>query len=337
MKTFFGFLLSAFAMLSGPSFAQSTLDPSVVVLNRQSVALASSVYGYVSGQTLVLDLIAEQHPDLARDTERLKVLFSAAYGDPSARAYAVLAAAIPGAEQRDSMLSQMVAQLDGTLRRSYSRDESIAFLQEVQARIQGQIASPVLEGILWLKYAEQPGAEIAERRYREFSSEGLPKSLGSTVNLKVPVSWLGKDGDRPHIVQSWTNQNGTGGIFIALMIRDVGPAPITDADIKEAFDQPDWDAFMVGGGELIEAKPVVIENRSAIRIDQTANMQRLDVTLPTAMRSYMVPQGTNLVILQCMAFADPTKPSVDELPPDYGRMTSVCDAVANTIVFPDDY
>ena len=66
-------------------------------------------------------------------------------------------------------------------------------------------------------------------------------------------------------------------------------------------------------------------------------MQRLDVTLPTVMRSYMVPQGTNLVILQCTAFADPTKPSGDELPPDYGRMKSVCDAVANTIVFPDDY
>jgi len=51
----------------------------------------------------------------------------------------------------------------------------------------------------------------------------------------------------------------------------------------------------------------------------------------------MVPQGTNLVILQCMASADPTKPPVDELTPDYGRMKSVCDAVANTIVFPDNY
>jgi hypothetical protein len=110
----------------------------------------------------------------------------------------------------------------------------------------------------------------------------------------------------------------------------------TDADIRELFSNPNWSAFLIEGMELNEARTVTIERRLALRIDQSGLLDRLDATFAITARVYTIPYGDRLVMLTCMVSA-----SADSNPLDlfekYDLLLPVCDNVANSIVFPDDY
>src|ERR1700741_456100 len=59
-------------------------------------------------------------------------------------------------------------------------------------------------------FAQPAGlAEFRANQTTQFSSRGQPKSRGLHVTLLYPRSWLAAEGERPHIVQKFTAQDGT--------------------------------------------------------------------------------------------------------------------------------
>lgn len=335
MRLIFAILLAATFAALAFRVAAEDFDASYVTLNSKSLQQVSKVYGYVQGQSFSLLQIAEQHPELSDEAKRLELLFKLTYGDPAERAANIIGMMAPSVSARDSLLKDIMVNVSD-LTHDYSEQEAREALAEVERRIEGQIQSPVRETILWLKYVESPVEEVRDGYGKKFSSIDHPKAMGVNVTMKLPESWLMLEGDRPHVLQQWINQNGTGSSGISILIKDTDGLTLTDEGIRDLFANPNWSAFLIEGMDLTEARTVTIESRLALRIDQSGLINRLDAAYAMMARVYVIPYGDRLVMLNCMVGANADSNPFD-LFDKFDLLLPVCDNVANSIVFPDNY
>ena len=234
-------LLWAFMGLSTPAWSEGFAPPKPdhrnFVVNEASVNQAARTLGFVISQTVTLNTIALEHPDLARIAEARRVAFDASFGFPELRAKWFLEYAV-GKERTDGFAADLERQAREAVQ-NVPKANAEAFLTEMNQRVEGRLDETVLKAMLWLKNSAQPSIEMRDWRQR-FSSANHPKAAGLDIVLSAPLSWDHQEGDRPHIVGKWTSQNGTGDIVVILLVREL-PGEFSFEDVLAVEKEQDWD------------------------------------------------------------------------------------------------
>ena len=213
------------------------MTPSIYNLNRAALTQVSIAFGYIAAQDARSVVTAAQFPALAPRLKNLDLIFEKRFSNPKARSEAALRSVL--GDQFNSVIESLSDVLTEITATRFTEAEAYEFLKTIEQRIDGVFDSTdTLKTLLWLKYADEPEAEIADGWTSSYSSKGDPKAAGLDIRLTIPYSWKERPGDRPNVVRAWTNQNGTGLQSIMLQVRDVPVlAQATEGDIKDVFTE----------------------------------------------------------------------------------------------------
>ena len=145
----------------------------------------------------------------------------------------------------------------------FDENNSRIFLEEVKARLQGEIPEQTLKTLLYFKYLNSPQKEISDGHYTWFNTMSHPKSTGLEIKLKVPQSFKLEEGDRPHIVQRFREMDGD--ILGAIHTLLINQMPNTEGE-QDATLQPEWVSKELVV-EMLELKPADVLSYEKITID----------------------------------------------------------------------
>ncbi len=217
---------SCFAVLKAIALALPlsllSLSPAAA-LNLTPAALKSiaRTYGFVSGQAVALDLIADTHPQLAPQIAAARESFDTAFPAIEDKLEAELRTALGGPTFMKFRRDMLDSVIDAQMKQPKSAEQALGFLADVQRRARGEgVDKDILDYLLATSYAAEPAAEFGEGFRQRFRTDGRGHAQGVRVRLQVPRSWSATDGAASGVVQTWTSEGGNGTAAIVLDIRD---------------------------------------------------------------------------------------------------------------------
>ncbi|MCE6957677.1 hypothetical protein LAZ40_01170 [Cereibacter sphaeroides] len=309
-------------------------DPVAPWVNRQSVNDTAGVLGFLIGQDMAISAISRQHPDLATALRARAVMFDATYGNPMERVETFLKRGV--GDQLPKLQEEITAGLAPLLDRQIPRYDAETFLREMDERIEGRlIRDNVLATMLWLKFQADPVVEMDEWAV-PYSSAGHPKALGLDVRLKLPRSWKGEEGERPHIVRKWTSQNGAGLDMIMLTVFATPKQAVTLADLQAEVDATGAAGFALEDHRVTDAATLRMDRQPALRVDQEGMLHSMERVMQDRFRTYLVFTETAMLQIQCMASAEQDSPA-EALQARFEGLKRLCDRVAGSFVLPQQY
>ena len=300
----------------------------------------SQAYGFIVAQQTSLELIEKKYPGLAKDVRGAWFSFSST----------ALGESIKGVEERLAKLlgskwskykKDMIAQIDTLVGgQDFTRQQAVAFLQEVRQRARGGMPESILATLLSAhsRFSKNPGLELLTGWKQTFRTKGHPKAKGVDFSISFPLSWSKREGYRPNIIQFFQSDAGHGSITCILMVKNI-PLPagynLSENELKEFFQSSELRHMVPEGGTFIDAKSIVLEGAPAgmLVFDQT--VQRLDLTLTTRMTQFVTIQEKSMILIQFMIPKLPdSKESLDEL---QAKQRQNFGAIVNTLVLNDRY
>lgn len=327
-RTLFSVCLISFCALS-----QS--DARAININDQSAKGLGRAHGFLMGQEFSLSRIAAEMPDLAYKVTVANTQFSStfpkikekldhellkAYGEKAYEKYIV--------EAQNKMRQVAESQ-------PLSRNLSIDFIQQVQARAKGKLEPQILNYLLAVQYQTNPAGEIADGFVQRYETDGSGKAKGVQLSLKLPLSWVGKEGERPHTLQGWTSEGGTGMEFVSLQIRDVQGAPLTKAEIEESVRSGDLRTTLPAGATYIGSGNINIEKQPGYWLQFGLNSQRGELSLYQNLLQYNIFLNNKSIILGCSAGAEVNEKVKADIAAT--RIRPLCQRILNSLVFPQVY
>lgn len=318
--------------------ALAVLDPSVALalnINGTAVKGLSQAYGFVVGQEHTLDRVAKEHPELESAVHLARARFSLAFPDIGTRLAAELRGAM-GSENFDQFARQATDTMRATLDRQPITSAAAAeFIREVEARARGDIESPVLEYLLAVKYAANPGNELADGFHQRFDTDGTGRARGIRLSLRLPRSWIARDGERPHIVKKWTSEGGTGREIVMLDVRDAEGYEPDKREIERFLRSGEVKEVVPEGAALIASGAFTVEGRPGYWADMRLRQERVGVALYQRMLMYQLFFRGRAIGVMCQTVGSPREAArVDE---SLSRLRPVCQQVVNSLVLHQAY
>lgn len=132
----------------------------------------------------------------------------------------------------------------------------------------------VLRYLLAVRYSRNPGAEFADGFRQRFRTDGMGKAQGIRLGLQLPRSWLAKDGERPHIVQKWTSEGGTGNSMVLLDIRDAEGYNPSRSAMEKFVKSGEARDVVPEGGKVHDSGNITLENRTGYWVDMSVKLER---------------------------------------------------------------
>ena len=290
-------LALTFAFQSPDLQAQST-NTSSYQISEPALKQIGKAYGFAWSQKKMVELISEQHPDLALSLKSYQMIFTMKFSNPEARAETLLRNELGSSFDpwRDKHFKTPIKEL---LSGPILLDQAENFHALLAQRSEGILPEDVQATFLWLKYAPRPEAEITDGWTRDYSSSGDPKALGLDVTLKMPMSWSSAPGRRPHILRSWTDQNGSGLGFINLQVRDISDwQGVANEKVLEALVEAAPD-MIPKRATLIDYQPMSLDTAPFVRIDYTAPVASGGIEITQINRTYFGYFEGRLLNLMC--------------------------------------
>lgn len=323
---------SAFAFLLAVSSAPAVADFSFGRSDEAMVGLGKA-YGYLLGQDYTLKRIATLYPALQAPVKGAEHGFAAAYGSSIKDTLATEISAVVGSEAFGQIATRMESSVVQQINTAHlTQDQAVKFIAEVNSRAKGEVDASVRPFLLAARYKDQPAREFSAKQRQRFDTQGHPKSLGLNLTLDVPVSWVGAEGERPHIVQKWQSMAGFGQQMITLDIRNTG-AKVTPQEIKAQVDgegikslTPPDSTFINGGAQTVETLP-------GYWLDFSGEFERAGVKIYQVARLNAFFIGEQAFLVSCattVGLAD--KAQADK---DFVKLQALCPLVVNSIVVKD--
>jgi hypothetical protein len=178
-------------------------------------------YSFHIGQSLSLKKIVNVHPSLKVEATELQNLWNMKFGPAIENIAAELKSSI--GDKFGDFESEIIVRLSLLDYSQMTLNDAKNFLTKVESRVKGDIPSPFLETILSFhpRYIKSPKEEFNDGFVGEYFSSESKKSEGLNLKFKYPQSWKHEEGDRPHVIQKFTSNNGHGFEMALLMIEKV--------------------------------------------------------------------------------------------------------------------
>lgn len=321
------FVLLALLAHSSTAFA--------INVNPTSVKGIAQAYGFVLGQERSLSRIAKEFPELAGSVELARAQFGSTFPDIKTKLEAQLKQAM-GEKLFQGTATNLRTKLRETLgRQQITKDIAANFLVKVKARSKGEIESPVLEYLLAVKYTANPVGEFTDGFRQRYGTDGTGKSQGIKLNLKLPRSWAAKEGERPHIVQKWESENGTGLEVILLDIRDVEGYNPSKKEMEEFVRSGEVRGLTPEGSTYVASGNFTLEMRTGYWIQMAMPQERAGVKFYQDTLLYQLFFRGKAIGLLCIAGGpEDNKPIINET---FKRIRPLCQQVLNSVVLPQAY
>lgn len=312
--------------------------PALAALNVNSRAIAalSKAYGFVLAQEYTLARVETTFPALRIQVELARAAFGSGFPNIREKLENELSGALGDAKLRE-LRPEITNKLEGLLsQQPITLEGSQQFLEQVKARGKGkEIETEVLNYLLAVKCAGNPAGEFLDGFRQRYRTDGAGKSQGVKLVLQLPYSWQAKEGERPHIVQQWISEGGTGLSNIMLLVLDAqGHAP-TRRELDE----------FVKSGEIREAVPAgatyfeggVLSQEKSVGYWMEMMMPQERAGMKRYMRGFMYLlffRGKGIQVM-CMAGGPEQNKAVADA--ESAKLKPLCQQVMNSLVLEQAY
>lgn len=243
-------------------------------INKTTIKDLFQAYGYIIGQDYSLERIQKEYPELSGGVEIARAQFHAAFPKIKSKFEEHLLS-ILDEESFEIYRSQLKGQINKTIaKQTITKNDAQDFLRQIQERAKSNIHSPIIEYFLSIQYLNNPVGEFFDNYRQRFRSDGHPKAQGIDLVLQVPKSWKAKDGERPHIVQKWISQNGTGSGMMLLDIRDMQGYSMSNGEVVEMVNSGEIKDVIPEGFSYINSGLFTLEKRKGYWIEMNMTQER---------------------------------------------------------------
>lgn len=303
--------------------------------NPTSVKGMAQAYGFVLGQEYSLSRIAKEFPELTGDVELARAQFGSTFPDIKTKLETQIKQAM-GEKPFQETATNLRTKLRETLgRQQITSDVAASFLKQIKARSKGEIESPVLEYLLAVGYSANPVGEFADGFRQRYQTDGAGKSQGIKLNLQLPRSWAGKDGERPHIVQKWVSENGTGLEMIHLDIRDGQGYNPTKKEMEEFVSSGESKNSVPDGSTYVASGNFTLEKQTGYWLQMAMPLERAGMKIYQDVLMYQFFFRGKVIGIMCQAGGpENEKPKVNVA---FKRIRPLCQQVLNSIVLTQAY
>jgi hypothetical protein len=306
-----------------------------IELNRSNQSGVAEAYGFVIGQQITLDRIAERYPELAREALLARLAFERTFGDVPDKIDPMLKNTL-GSDEYEKFRADLTRQLKSQLNSDpLTKPIAEGFFDEVRGRADGDIYSPTLEYLLAIRFGDWPVEEYTKGFRQKYQTDGSGKSRGIVLHMQLPRSWEGMEGNRPHIVRKWKSEAGTGMGLIMLQVRKTQGVHITRADVAEMMQPGEVADLVPDGGVLKDYGMVSMENLPGYFTDFSILQERAGMAIFQKLRQYTFFYADRMVSIQCSAVGlERQHEAVDK---SFESVKPLCIQVFNSVVIPDKY
>ena len=312
--------------------------PAIAALNHnpESVTALSKAYGFLLGQEYSLARIEKAYPAHRLHVEQARLGFGSAFPDAKAKLEKELAAAL-GTDKVRQLHAEMFKKVKSLLdQQALSPEIAQQFLEQVKARAKGQEIDPdVLNYLLAVRYADSPVGEFGAGFRQRYQTDGSGKSQGIKLKLQLPRSWVAKEGERPHIVQKWVSEGGTGMANILLQVRDAEGYKPSRREMDEFVRSGEIRDVVPDGARFITGGAFSQEQSVGYWMEMSMAQERAAMRMVSRGFMYVLFFRGKGVMLMCMT-AGPEDSSV-KVDADSVKMRPLCQQVMNSVVFEQAY
>lgn len=303
--------------------------------NPTSVKGAAQAYGFILGQEYSLSRIAKEFPELSGGVELARAQFGSTFPDIKTKLETQFKKAM-GEKLFQETATNLRTKLRETLgHQKITREIAANFLEQVKGRSKGEIESPVIEYLLAVKYTANPVGEFADGFRQRYQTDGMGKSQGIKINLQLPRSWAGKDGERPHIVQKWVSENGTGLEMIHLDIRDGQGYNPTKKEMEEFVRSGEAKDSVPDGSKYVDSGNFTLEKQTGYWLQMAMPFERAGMKMYQDALMYQFFFRGKAIGIMCQAGGpENEKPKVNEA---FKRIRPLCQQVLNSLVLTQAY
>ncbi|MBL8525566.1 MAG: hypothetical protein JNN20_17945 [Betaproteobacteria bacterium] len=303
--------------------------------NPISIKGMAQTYGFLLGQEYSLSRIEKEFPELTGEVELARAQFGSTFPYIKPKLETQLKQAM-GEKSFLETISTLQTKNKGNLgRQQITREIAGNFLQQVKARSKGEIESPVLEYLLTVKYAANPVGEFADRFRQRYETDGTGKSQGLKVSLQLPRSWLGQNGERPHVVQKWVSENGTGLETIHIDIRDGHGYNPTKKEMEEFVRSGEVKGAIPDGSLYIASGNFTLEKQNGYWVQISTPLERAGMKMYQNALMYQFFFRGKAIGIMCQAGgSENEKSKIDDA---FKRIQPLCQQVLNSVVLPQAY
>jgi hypothetical protein len=305
-----------------------------VGISKNSISGVAQAYGFLVGQDSYLKYIVERFPELKKDAKIASLKFEATFPGIRDKLERELNR-MGGMETVQSLSPGLMKDLRNEVYgKGFLKRNARLFIDEVLQRADGNIYSPVLEYLLTVQYADNPFGEFRDGFSKAYKTNGHEKSRNIKMLVRIPKSWKGSEGSRPHIVQKWIDENGGGRNMITLLIMDAEGFNPTKEDIK----------YLISSGKLKEGIPkdavynsagaFTIEGVPGFWIKQDLVMERAGVEYQQKIIQYSFVYGGSSIQLMCHSGGVLGASDIQE---NFEKIEPLCLAILNSVVLEDKY
>lgn len=321
------FVLLAIFLYSSTIFAMN--------INSSLVKGVAQTYGYVLGQEYTLSRIANDLPEMTIDVELARGQFNSAFPDIKNKLETQLKQALGEKLFQETKANLQIKLTDTLGSQQITREIAESYFKQVKDRSKGEIESPVLEYLLAVKYSTNPVDEYRDGFRQRYETDGMGKSQGIKVNIQLPRSWLGKDGERPHIVQKWTSENGTGIEMILLDIRDGEGYNPTKKYLEDFVRSGDVKNTVPDGSSYIASGNFTLEKQNGYWVQMSTSHERIGVKMyQKALMYQFFFRGKSIGIMCQSTGFENEKSKIND---SFKLIQPLCQQVLNSIVLPQIY
>lgn len=141
-----------------------------------------------------------------------------------------------------------------------------------------------------------------------YRCDGTGKGRGLKFSMKYPQSWASEEGNRPHIVRKFKNNDMS--VQTMVIVNDFDYIP-TEEDIDYIFSIESAKETIPKGGHYIKSSKTVIEGESALVVDYSIQRERLGTTFKMYTRMYSIIYKSYLLQIQFSVNQNPIDSPID--------------------------
>lgn len=252
-------------------------------------------YGYCYGQQKSVEQIKREFPHLRVAMFQAETAFNVTFGKSCKAVSEIFSDSV-----RQKLNSEFDKYISGT---AISESVATEFIAKIEARSKGVIETPVKETLLTFNpdFRDKPALEFMRGFTKTFSSSGHSKAKGLSVDIKVPMSWISREGNRPNIVQFFKAEYGRSDASMLIGIGNFEPprgVRVTQRDIDAMFTPANIRGMAPDGAVVVESKPITLEGLKGGMLVYDATAGRLDLSISMRTLSYTIFFKNRLVSIE---------------------------------------
>jgi hypothetical protein len=315
-----------------PVFSQITDN-----VKKPKIERVSQAFGYLAGQEYSLNYIKNEFPQLENNVLIAKMAFKSTFGKSKSGMEDYLSNYL-GEVKLKSFNDNLIVEFEKRMN-NQTLTEEIAnnFIKDIENRAKGSISSPILETLLSFQYADSPHRELLAGFTTTFKTKGHAKSKNTDWQIRAPKSWRAKEGDRPNIIQSFTDDFGDGLNNIMLMVKDMPVSKGTkfsNQEKNEFFTEKEMKIMVPNEAKFISFSKMTLDSNIGGMLEIEQTVSRLDLNLKMRMVQFMFIRGSKIYTLTGTVSSANME---DNLAPEMEKYLPLFRLVANSIVVNDQY